>query len=353
MMEKLMKAVPDTRRSDVGSQTPARRSHLLRAAMSGLLAASAVGCPSEDDDTPNAVDAGTGALSEQELKALCSDMVQGAVQSGKSSVDLNTACVDKVNAAQTGAAAMCTAQLNDAGVACAAEQQKVADQVKTAEGQVTSLTAACEPLIGTTKSKTKTQTQKEYKFAELTKLCDDRGGYTQVAAGCGGHNVCKGFSYGDWGPGAAILTENSCAGSNACLGILCVETAKDQKRDPKAMYELEFPDPGPHHCISCHAPHDAANNPIKTSFVVYNYEAGDDPYSGAQLTLDNWKVKHTAAYQERVVAFGASGVLPTGTAYNHMAGYAKYLSRNEIAALVQYIRNDLTPVIMTVKTKDP
>lgn len=345
-----MDLAPDASNTAAKPQTPARGSRLLRAAMSGLLAASAAGCPSDDGDSAKDDDPGTGELSDQELKALCSDMVDEAAQSGKDSVDLDKACGDKVSAAQSSAtdeaSAMCTAKISEASSACSAEQKKLTDKVTT-------LTTDCEPLIGVTKDKIKNQAQKEYTFAQLTKLCDDRGGYTQVAAGCGGHNVCKGFSYGDWGPGAAMLTENSCAGSNSCLGVLCVETAKDQKRAPKAMYELEFPDPGPHHCISCHAPHDANGNPETNKFIVYNYETADDPYAGAGLTLANWKDKHSAAYQERVVAFGAQGVMPSGIAYNHMGAYYKYLSRNEIAALVQYIRSELTPVLMTVKTKDP
>jgi mono/diheme cytochrome c family protein len=309
--------------------TPSAR--LLRAAVSGLLAASAAACT---DDESNDGDRGhehDDELSDAELSAVCKDKVDQALEDQ----DLDKMCADTASAAQS-------------------ERDQAKKEAANDKDQLAKLTDSCQPLLATREEKATNSEQKEYTFAQLTKMCDERGGYTQIAAACGGHNTCKGFSYGDWGPGAATLTEHSCAGANGCLGVQCVETAKDQKRSPEDLYAMKYDDPGPSACTSCHTKENANGDPDTSTFIVWTYDQKDNPWAGPERTIDNWKDTRSAAMQERIVAFGVPfAVLPDGTAVNHMAPYYKYLSRNEIASLVKYIREELTPSVSKVKTKDP
>jgi hypothetical protein len=177
-------------------------------------------------------------------------------------------------------------------------------------------------------------------------MCDKRGGYVEVHAACGGHNSCKGFSYGDWGPGAAMLTEHSCTGVNGCLGLSCVELPKDQGRSGKELYEeTEFTEPL-NNCGGCHGGYqdDKGKFVHDTSyFAVYVLE-------GSTRTAENW-LDRPAAEQERVTAFGARTVLAGGIAYQGMAAYHGVLSRPETERIVAHIRT-LKPYMYTIKTAD-
>ena len=133
-----------------------------------------------------------------------------------------------------------------------------------------------------------------------------------------------------------------------------MDTAKDQKREPKDLYAMDFGDPGPHACIHCHAVGLGDDKYDETKFLIYQYDPANNPYPGPERTIDNWKDTRTAAFQERIVAFGVHHVLPDGTAMNQMAPYYQVMSRKEIQALVKYIRDELTPVYdgtTLVKTK--
>jgi mono/diheme cytochrome c family protein len=165
-----------------------------------------------------------------------------------------------------------------------------------------------------------------------------------VHAACGGVNACQGFSYGDWGPGAATLTEHSCTGVNGCAGLSCVVLPEEKNKEKSGaeLYDLLFADTEPNSCSGCHADHSGDETDL-TKFAVYLLE-------GSTRTADNW-LDRTAADQERVVAFGAHSVLPDGTAMANMAAYNKVLSRKEIEKVVAHLRT-LTPMIKVIKTKD-
>jgi hypothetical protein len=337
---------------------------LLRAAVSGLLAVGGTAC-GKDDSSSN--DQGQGrdselteseldavckpkiddALKNQDLEKTCAEHVKSASDSYKpSDSQLTTLCADMVGSADDKS----KSELDSAK----GDLDKANKDLTASKDKIAGLEDTCHALITTREDKATNSEQKEYTFAQLTKMCDDRGGYTQIAASCGGHNTCKGFSYGDWGPGAATLTEHSCAGANGCLGVQCVETAKDQKRSAKDLYALKYDDPGPSPCTSCHTQKNANGDEDASTFVVWTYDLNNNPWAGPERTIDNWKDTRTAAMQERIVAFGVPfAILPDGTAVNHMAPYYKYLSRNEIAGLVKYIREQLKPSISKVKTKDP
>ena len=318
------------------SNLPPASRRLVRAAISGLLAFSAYGC--DDDDSQSDDEHGHDAnasLSDEELKAACADMVEEAsksvdldkacaerVDDAKKSVDADKVCGDKVKIATSDADMMCTTKVDD-------------------------LKKQCEPILVSAEDKTTNSEQKEYSFAELTKRCDDMGGYTQIHAACGGENDCKGFSFGDWGPDAAALTEHSCTGANGCLGLTCIVLPKDKGRTGKEIYEGKenYGDSGPNACNHCHAPdhNEELGTFDSTKFLVYQAPEGT-------RTTANW-LDRTAAEQERIVAFGSQGVRPDGIAYRYMGGYKGGLSRAEIERVVKYIRT-LTPVMSSIKTKD-
>jgi mono/diheme cytochrome c family protein len=211
-----------------------------------------------------------------------------------------------------------------------------ADAVKTAEAK------ALQPK--TPDEKTISAEQKEFTFADLTKTCDSRGGYVQVHGACGGVNACQGFSYGDWGPGSAMLTEHSCTGVNGCAGLSCVVLPEEKNKEKSGaeLYDLLFADTEPNSCSGCHGDH-SGDEPDLTKFAVYVLD-------GSPRNATNW-LERTAAEQERVVAFGTHTVLPDGTAMANMAAYNKVLSRKEIEKVVAHLRT-LTPMIKVMKTKD-
>lgn len=211
--------------------------------------------------------------------------------------------------------------------------------------EIAALKEKARPLLLTSEEKTINAEQKEYKFSELTEMCDKRGGYTQIHAACGGHNACAGFSYGDWGPGAAMFTEHSCTGVNGCLGLSCVDLPKDAGRSGKDIYEGEdvFPEPL-NDCGGCHGGYyDDAKKWVHDPAYFAVYVLKD-----STRTAENW-LDRSAREQELVTAFGARSVLPDGTAIQNMAEYHGVLSRAETERVVAYIRT-LKPSIVTIKT---
>ena len=326
---------------------------MLRAALSGLMAAGAFGCTDSSDD--NALtESSTQELSDEELKAACADMVADAKKevekaseskdSEKSEADLDALCEDRVKDAQNACEKPDVDEVcKDAVTTAVASVEKpdtktvCADLVKEAEANAVKPKTADE--------KTISAEQKEYTFAELTKMCDSRGGYVQVHGSCGGVNSCRGFSYGDWGPGAAMLTEHSCSGANGCQGLSCALLAEGKYKDKSGaeLYDQVFADTEPSSCSNCHAPHvdDVAQ---LDKFIVH-------VPPGSTRNASNW-LERTPAEQERVIAFGVHTVLPDGTAMKNMAQYKDVLSRTEIERLVAHLRT-LTPVIEAMKIKDP
>lgn len=327
---------------------------LLQAAISGLMAASALGCSADKDDSK--ADSVKQDLSDEELRAVCSDMIAAAKGSATEKAtaeasknksdceapDLESLCAERVKEAEKSNAPdidkLCKEKVNEAVMAAKPDSKALcADMVKEAEVK------ASTPK--TREEKTISAEQKEFTFTELTKMCDSRGGYVQVHGACGGHNACQGFSYGDWGPGAAMLSEHSCSGANSCAGLSCVVLPKETRKDMDgaALYDVLFADTEPSSCSNCHAPH-VDDKPELDKFTVYVLE-------GSTRTESNW-LERSAAEQERVVAFGAHGVLSNGVAMENMAAYNRVLSRTEVERVVAHLRT-LKPVIKVMKTKDP
>jgi mono/diheme cytochrome c family protein len=342
-------------------------SRLLTAAVSGLLALSVGACDEEStkDEPEHEHDA---QLNSEEIEAMCKQEVDKALDKAGSTQDAKAlcssmvsdtekACGDKVDAAKKEAADACKSGDSDLPKLCKdmvdsaqadlkKSESDLKAEVKKLRDEITALKEKARPLLLTTEEKTITAEQKEYTFAELTTMCDKRGGYTQVHAACGGHNACAGFSYGDWGPGAAMLTEHSCTGVNGCLGLSCVDLPKDAGRTGKQLYEeVEFPEPF-NNCGGCHGgyyddKHEWQKDP--SYFAVYVFE-------GSTRTAENW-LDRSAAEQERVTAFGARTVLPGGTAIQNMAEYHSVLSRAETERVVAHIRT-LKASMVTIKTAD-
>lgn len=179
------------------------------------------------------------------------------------------------------------------------------------------------------------------KFAEVNAECDTRGGFTQIAAACGGVNFCAGFSYGDWDPG--VTSEHTCAGANGCTGISCVVLPKDSGKTGKQVYEEALPETGPRSCTNCHAVW-GEDGPDMKKFKLFLL-------AGSPRNASNW-LDYSAAAQARIIAFGKNGVHDDGTAYSHMAAYHKIYSRAEIERAVEYIRTSLEVVPTTIKVAD-
>jgi hypothetical protein len=315
---------------------------MLKAALSGLMVAGGFGCSSDDSSALS--ESSTSELSNDQLKAMCADMVADAKKEAetKAEPDLDALCADKVKDAQSACEQPNTEEACKDAIASAVSEVKndtttlCAGPVKEAEAK------ALQPK--TPDEKTINAEQKEYTFADLTKTCDSRGGYVQVHGACGGVNACQGFSYGDWGPGAAMLTEHSCTGVNGCAGLSCVVLPEEKNKEKSGaeLYDLLFADTEPNSCSGCHGDH-SGDEPDLSKFAVYVLD-------GSTRNETNW-LERTAADQERVVAFGAHSVLPDGTAMANMAAYNKVLSRKEIEKVVAHLRT-LTPMIKVIKTKD-
>jgi hypothetical protein len=325
--------------------------------LSGVVALSAASC--SDDAKTNGTESRSQDLSDTELTALCGDMVAKATADTRKTEtkpddtdkpDLDALCADQVAAAKTECpepakpdlTALCTEPVKVAKESATPKAAQLdglcADRVESAKS------AALAPK--TAEDKTISAEQKEYTFAQLTTQCDSRGGYVEVHAACGSHNSCKGFSYGDWGPGAAVLTEHSCTGVNGCAGLSCVTTAEDKGEKTGAeLYEAKYADPGPGACTNCHAVWEhGAEKGDATKFKVWLAP-------GSTRTAANW-LDRSAAEQERVVAFGAHSIVPNGPALENMSAYSQVLSRKQIERLVAHLRT-LQPVIETIKLVDP
>lgn len=340
----------------VESLVPSAR--LLTAAVSGLLGLSAGACEGDthsdalqesDELSARDIDAlckeqVDKARDDQDVEALCSDMVS----------DAERACNDKVDEAKKEASKAIESDDGELSKLCSSMvdsarselEKSLNAEIKTLKDELAALKEKARPLLLTSDEKTISAEQKEYTFAELTTMCDQRGGYTQVHAACGGHNACAGFSYGDWGPGAAMLTEHSCTGVNGCLGLSCVVLPKDTGRSGKELYEeTEFAEPL-NNCGGCHGGYNDANGKFvhdTSYFAVYVLE-------GSGRTAENW-LDRPAAEQERVTAFGARSVLPGGTAIQNMAEYHTVMSRGDIQRVVEHIRT-LKPFMYPIKTAD-
>jgi hypothetical protein len=334
---------------------------LLRAAMSGLLLG-AVACGDEQGSALNSAEGEEldSKLSDSEIDALCKEQVKDAVDDAKGEQDVEALCSDMVADAKKAAqedvdlSKQCEGLVSDARSELEMSVTELKDKVKKLEEQAASkdsdlaaLKEKARPLLLTTEEKTINAEQKEYKYSDLTKMCDERGGYTQIHAACGGHNACAGFSYGDWGPGAAMLTEHSCTGVNGCLGLSCVTLPKDGGLSGKQLYEEhEFPEPL-NNCGGCHGGYYDANNKWthdNAYFAIYVLK-------DSTRTAENW-LDRSAREQELVTAFGARSVLPDGTAIQNMAAYHGSLSRAETERVVAHIRT-LKPYIHVTKTADP
>lgn len=325
---------------------------LLRAALSGMFAAVGVSA-CEDNDPKESAKADKQDLSTEELKALCADMVKdSAPERSASRADANESVDTKDQSEPTQTA---KAEPVDLDVACkdrVEEAKKSVPKPDTdklcAEPVKKATEAALKPK--TAEEKTTSADQKEYTFAALTKMCDERGGYTEIHAACGGQNTCKGFSYGDWGPGAAVLTEHTCTGVNGCLGLSCVEGLEKGKFEDKSgadIYAAEFEETQPNHCMGCHAesldPNDHSKKDLGTFYVWVQ--------PGSTRTKDNW-LELSAAEQERKVFFGAHFTDGHGRQVQNMAAYKATLSRKEIEKVVAHIRT-LKPIIKEMKVVDP
>lgn len=291
--------------------TGARHDKWSRLGMAGLAIAGVQGC---SDDSSG----GSGA--EQDLNTLCQGMVDDALaqqeMQNQDNLDLDMLCADMVSAAQM--------QMGDPDLdtLCA---DMVAEASTATSAEVTS------------------QESKQYTFAELTQMCDDRGGYVQIHASCGSVNSCAGFSYGDWGEGA-VLAEHTCAGANGCKGLSCIDLPDDAMRSADDIMAATYDEGGPGSCADCHTVNDDNGDPDPSKFKLFLLP-------GSARTVDNW-LDLPAATQSRIVAFGSYGVDDESKAYAHMAAYKSVLSRAEIERVVDYIRT-LEPVVAVVKTKDP
>ena len=305
---------------------------LLRAAVSGLIGLGAVAC---GDDDENADDHDHGELTDNELQALCQDMIDDAVEEATGSQDGDASCDDQIKTAE----AECTDKLEKAETECT-------DKLEEKDTKHKALADQCAPWITLPEDKEISTEEKQYTFAKLTELCDEREGYTQIHGACGSVNSCQGFSYGDWGEDA-VLTEHSCAGANGCTGLSCVvPVPEDTDRTGKEVWEAEFEEPGPGTCSGCHGGYYEDGKWVhdETYFAVM-------VLPGSTRTAENW-LERSAAEQERVVAFGANYVLPGGPAMTTMSPYHRFLSRGEIERVVAHIRT-LTPHVVEMKTQDP
>jgi len=180
-----------------------------------------------------------------------------------------------------------------------------------------------------------------HSFAELTAMCDARGGYTQITASCAGMNSCAGFSYGDWDPG--VLTEHSCNAANGCNGISCVVLPPDSGKQPMDILSAPEVKGQLPPCGNCHADW-SGDTPDYTTFKVW-------VLPDSTRTLANW-LDVPASTQARTIAFGKSGQYADGAAYRHMEGYHKLYSRAEIERLVVHIRTQAKIRIERIKIAD-
>lgn len=197
-------------------------------------------------------------------------------------------------------------------------------------------------------SKITSETLAQYTFAELTAMCDARGGYTEIHAQCSGTNTCAGFSYGDWGDEATLI-EHSCNAVSGCNGIGCVVLPPDSGKSALDILSVALPDTesvAQRACNYCHA----TWNDDYTEFDPTKFRVHVTAESGR--TLANW-LDRTPEQMARMIAFGSHGQYINGAQYGHMAGYYKMYSRAEIERVVAYVRTQATPVLQEIKVADP
>jgi len=144
------------------------------------------------------------------------------------------------------------------------------------------------------------------------------------------------------------LQEHSCAAVNGCNGLSCVYTAEGEGRTGQEVFEYtDFPTGAPIACGGCHRESvtDAAGNssPDPKSFKLYLR-------AGSTRNASNWLQLPEAA-QQAIVAFGKQTIEDDGTPIASMAGYHRLLSREEIIAVVKYVRT-LTPTVHTIRVND-
>jgi hypothetical protein len=173
-----------------------------------------------------------------------------------------------------------------------------------------------------------------YTFAQLRTRCDERGGYMQIHATCGGVNSCKGFSYGDWGPDSHAYTEHSCSGANYCKGFSCIVLPVDAGKTGQEVYTASCGNGG-----GCHG----GDDNLKT-FKVF-------VLPGSTRNAQNW-LELSAKTQEAITAFGKVAVSPEGVSLANMAGYHEKYSRKEIERVVAFIRT-MQPEISVYDTYAP
>jgi hypothetical protein len=98
----------------------------------------------------------------------------------------------------------------------------------------------------------------EITLAEFQAMCDDRNGWVYATAYCAGSALCKGLSLGpDY-----VLTDHSCKGVNSCGGIGCVtDLPADTGLSGQEIYEN-----GP--CGNCHWDWADFDNPNSEVYTV-------------------------------------------------------------------------------------
>jgi len=197
-------------------------------------------------------------------------------------------------------------------------------------------------------------TDVQHTYAELTALCDERKGYVEILGSCSSVNSCKGFSYGDWGE-ESQLVEHTCSGVNGCAGLSCVIPERaGSKGDMTGEEIMKLDDKwylerggayGPKACRTCHA--ESTHND-ETGDYDYDYSKLKIPVlPGSGRNASNW-TQRSAAYQERVVAFGAQHITEDGVRISSMVPYAKLFSKEEIRRVVEFMRN-YDPKDVTIK----
>lgn len=155
-------------------------------------------------------------------------------------------------------------------------------------------------------------------FKSFSAECDKRGGYIQTHATCAGTNACKGLSYNKY---SLELMNHTCKAMNSCGGLSCVDSAPDQGRSGKDIYETLKPGP----CSDCHGG-------LEGDPFTYYVPKGKDL---KQATADFAKRSRDA--QTALVAFGVHGVNENGTAFSNMPAYYERLSKAEIERVIDYV----------------
>lgn len=184
----------------------------------------------------------------------------------------------------------------------------------------------------------------QYTFAELQEMCLEREGYVEIHGACSGVNTCQGFFYGDWGEDAQLV-EHTCSGVNGCNGLSCLVPGDEKERDTLTGEEImrldvewyaeRTGDYGPQPCKHCHVP---SERDEETDDYVYNFDKLKLPmWPEGGRDASNW-LDRSATEQEALVAFGAQGMTADGVRYSNMVSYAKLFSKEEIKAVVEYMR---------------